>query len=202
MPCDHPKGRAWGTLPNWSFLEVPTRGLVGTVWPKNRGLITVSEPLCCLSTLLLLPEIDKHRVWVSPALEVGGAPCQSQGGCILPCHLRSFLFFLLSKLLLNKVNYFARGNASTKPQALHGHKPRLHVSSRVHMALVSIPNPSGWESLVGRELLGAEVWGQKTDPVTLHTDFLIRLQLCARIYICFKWVWMLPSALLAVLQHS
>lgn len=70
------------------------------------------------------------------------------------------------------------------------------------MALVSIPNPSGWESLVGRELLGAEVWGQKTDPVTLHTDFLIRLQLCARIYICFKWVWMLPSALLAVLQHS
>lgn len=43
-------------------------------------------------------------------------------------------------------------------------------------------------SLAGRELLGAEVWRQKMAPVTLHNDFLIRLQLCARIYVCFKWV--------------
>lgn len=154
MFCDHPKGRAWGTLSNRSFPEVPTRGLEEMVWPKNRRLISLSEPLCCLSTLLLLPETDKHRVWVSPALAVGGAPCQYQGGCILPRHLRSFLFFLLSKLLLNKVNYFTHGNASTKLQALHGHKPHLHVSSHFtrHWTPFQI-------HLAGNPWLAGSCWG-------------------------------------------
>lgn len=60
--------------------ECPHGGWRGWYGPRTERLISVSEPLCCLSTLLLLPETDKHRVWVSPELAVGGAPCQYQGG--------------------------------------------------------------------------------------------------------------------------
>jgi len=65
-----------------------------------------------------------------------------------------FLFFLLFKLLLNKVNDFALGNASIKLQALHGHRPCLHVSFHVSVALLFILNPSSCKSLAGREQRG------------------------------------------------
>lgn len=58
------------------------------------------------------------------------------------------------KILLNEVNDFALGNASIKPQALHGHEPYLHVSFHVPMVLLSILNLSSCKSLVGRERRG------------------------------------------------
>lgn len=36
--------------------------------------------------------------------------------------------------------------------------------------------------------------------VTLNNEFFIPLQFCARIYICFKWVWV--PALLSLLDSS
>lgn len=49
---------------------------------------------------------------------------------------------------------FAPGNASTKPEALHGHRPCLHISFHVPRALPSVPNPSICRSLAGRERPG------------------------------------------------
>lgn len=101
-------------------------------------------PLCCLSALLLLTE---HWVWVD---NWGVLAACSQGGCILILSSRA-LFFLPFKLLLNEVNDFAPGNASIKPQALHGHRPCLHVSFHVPVLLPSILDLSSCKSLAGRE---------------------------------------------------
>ena len=78
----------------------------------------------------------------------------SQGGCILPVISGPFLFFLPFKLLLNEANDFAVGNASMKPQALHGHRPCLHVSFHVPVVLPSILNLSSCKPLAGRERRG------------------------------------------------
>lgn len=126
-------------------------------WLGEKGLIA-AEPgcglLCCLSAFLPHPE---HQVRVVPACGL------VVGGCSLPVPGRVYptpvtsgpsLFFLPFKQLLNEVNDFALGNASVKPQALRGHRPCLHVSLHVPVALPSIPNPSSCESLAGREQSG------------------------------------------------
>lgn len=108
-----------------------------------RGLLvqSLAGNLCSLSFLLLLPE-HWSKCWnwgvqlgmVSPPLS--------------PCAL-SFSFCLSSSCSMS--NDFAPGNASTKPQALHGHRLCLHVSFHVPGALPSIPNPSIGRCLAGRE---------------------------------------------------
>lgn len=93
---------------------------------RRAWLRTPSLPFCFAAP---------YRAWGAGFARVRGSPgCGlAVGGCSLPvaregvscsCHLGPFAFLLAFRAIAQQD--FALGNTSIKPQALHGHGPRLH----------------------------------------------------------------------------